>query len=312
MYGVIDVGSNTIRLSCYQVREGGLQYVFHKKSMAGLAGYVGKDGKMSEEGIGKLSQVLADLANVTAKLALEGLFVFATASLRNIANPDEVLTRAKEAAGFDIQIITGEEEARLDFLGAMSRRTAEDGLLADIGGGSTELVGFGQEPGVGLVIREAVSVPIGSLNLYAGHVSGILPEDAEFRSMKKEIKKVLKPLALPVPESGLLVGVGGTCRAVRKLYRAKFGGRPETEEALSKDTAEPMEAEKIQELYKWLRDEAEDGVKLLLRVVPDRVHTILPGLTVLCVLLKKYQIGHMEISKWGVREGYLLAQLGKE
>ena len=84
MYSVIDIGSNTIRLTVYQVEEGRIQTVFHEKSTAGLAGYVTEKGKLSRAGIERAITALERFQSILQKLSIEQVAVFATASLRNI------------------------------------------------------------------------------------------------------------------------------------------------------------------------------------------------------------------------------------
>lgn len=309
MFGVIDIGSNTIRLSCYKTEKNGapdgrpLHYVIHKKSIAGLASYIKEDGALSEKGIKKLLEVLTEMRELTKSLGLQDIFVFATASLRNIINTDAVLLRAKEATGYEIQVITGEEEARLDFLGAMAQADGQreageghtSGMLVDIGGGSTELVEYEDRK-----IRKAVSVPVGSLNLRERFVEDILPEPEEIRQMKKAVKKELSQLGEWENETARMIGVGGTCRAVCKLYNEKYGKNVENQR---------METGKIQEMLQEFREDPKKEMRTILRVVPDRIHTIIPGMTVLTTILKWYDIKEVQVSEWGVREGYLLDKL---
>lgn len=100
--------------------------------------------------------------NICENFTINHIAVFATASLRNITNTDEAVREITKATGLAIDVVSGKEEATLDFIGAThDLDTSHDGLLVDIGGGSTELVSF--EKGQ---ILQAVSLPIGSLSLY--------------------------------------------------------------------------------------------------------------------------------------------------
>ena len=118
MYSVIDIGSNTIRLTVYQVEEGQIQTVFHEKSTAGLAGYVTEKGKLSRAGIERAITALERFQSILQKLSIEQVAVFATASLRNIVNTDEALECIERRTGFRVEVISGEKEALLDYVGA--------------------------------------------------------------------------------------------------------------------------------------------------------------------------------------------------
>jgi exopolyphosphatase/guanosine-5'-triphosphate,3'-diphosphate pyrophosphatase len=104
MYGIIDIGSNTIRLVLYHVEKSGHGYqisrIMNKKYTASLAGYVTKKGKLSSAGIQCASDILCELRAITKSIHLEKVYVFATASFRNVTNTEEVLRRTEAASGF--------------------------------------------------------------------------------------------------------------------------------------------------------------------------------------------------------------------
>ena len=169
----IDVGSNTIRLSIYQCETDGIKLLLNKKTMAGLAGYV-EDGALSPKGVHKACSVLNSYKDIVHNFGIEQLYVFATASLRNISNSQEAVAQIEEKTGLAIDVITGEEEATLDFIGATRLMDVDDGILVDIGGGSTEIVVY--EDGK---ILKATSIPVGSLSLFSGYVGGLIPTNEE-------------------------------------------------------------------------------------------------------------------------------------
>ena len=142
LYGVIDIGSNTIRLMIYRVDNGAIHPVLNNKFAAGLAGYITAKGKMSKEGIRKAVEVLTELRTVTEQITLDGVFPFGTAALRNITNTQEVLDAIRAESGFAVRVLSGEEEAEFDYYGALQSTPLDGGLLVDVGGGSTELVYF--------------------------------------------------------------------------------------------------------------------------------------------------------------------------
>ena len=177
MYGVIDIGSNTIRLCIYEAAGGDINLLFNNKNTAGLAGYV-KNGALTQKGIKKACSVLKQYKATVKNLPVEKLFVFATASLRNITNTDEALQTVYNETGLEVEVLTGGQEAVYDFIGAARSMSLERGILIDIGGGSTELLVY--EKGK---IQNSVSFPLGSLSMYSSCVSGLFPKKKE----KKEI-----------------------------------------------------------------------------------------------------------------------------
>ncbi len=203
MYGIIDIGSNTIRLVLYHVENSEHGYrisqIMNKKYTASLAGYVTKKGKMSDAGIQCASDTLCELKRIIDSIHLERVYVFATASFRNVTNTEEVLRRTQAASGFDIQVLSGQEEADCGFYGLLSEiaqaHKGEDissGMQIDLGGGSTEFVFFDDRK-----IKKSLSIPIGSLNLYDRFVDGILPTAEEMKQIRKYVTKQLKDADFP-------------------------------------------------------------------------------------------------------------------
>lgn len=291
--GVVDVGSNTVRLSIYRYENGGFKLLLGKKETVGLAGYV-KNGVLSPAGIQEACQVIAQFQNLLRNLGVEELHIFATASLRNIVNTDEALSAIWGATGAEIEVISGAEEAALSYLGALwgAPETADPGLLSDIGGGSTELVVC--EDGN---IRSAVSLPLGSLSLFTQYVEGIFPTAGEAKIIRRHVADALSRVeATPCTH---LRGVGGTIRAAGKLCGLKPG--------------QALAAQDIRALCRRLKKGDSETLRDVLRISPDRIHTLLPGLIILREIVKTFSVETVDVSLQGVREGYLLSRvLGKE
>ena len=113
IYGIADVGSNTVRLSIYKCEGGEIRLLMNRKVMAGLAGYV-RHGALTPEGIEVACQTLQGYRSLMDNLELPDLRVFATASLRNIRNTEEAVERIREATGVGVDVISGELMPELD------------------------------------------------------------------------------------------------------------------------------------------------------------------------------------------------------
>ena len=301
MYCVIDIGSNTIRLVIFRQDAGILTPVLSSKTTAGLAGYVDKKNCLSREGIRRLISVLRKYRDVTAMLPDCPLYPFATASLRNIVNTDQVLETVWRETGLGIQVLSGYEEAMLDYRGAIRRASLQSGILADVGGGSTELVVFRDR-----TVLAAHSLPVGSLNLYSACVGDLIPKKKELREMREKVCAMMRS-ALPPVDGCLgqpLCGVGGTARAALALYQNlnKAGGaapvfypRSFLDDVLAMAVGEPRKL-----------------MRRILKVAPERVHTLVPGVLILQCAAELYQSERICTSPCGVREGYLSFMLEKE
>ena len=293
MYGVIDIGSNTIRLSIYTVEGNKISSLFHKKEVAGLAGYVDEEKNLTNRGIQKASMVLNEFNNVVQIVGVKEVYPFATASLRNINNSLEALHEINAITGLSIEVLSGKEEAILGYQGATLHQPILDGILVDIGGGSTELVFYKDQK-----IQEALSLPIGSLNAYTRYVSNLIPSAAERRSIETAIKKELNSISnikayqnIPV-----ICGVGGTVRGTSKLNNELFNLSTQNKR---------IPVENLKQILETLGQDRKNTMHTIVKVIPDRIHTIIPGMCILQSLAQYFHSDVITVSETGVREGYL-------
>ena len=297
IYGIADVGSNTVRLSIYKCEGGEIRLLMNRKVMAGLAGYV-RHGALTPEGIEVACQTLQGYRSLMDNLELPDLRVFATASLRNISNTEEAVGAVMAATGLRVDVLSGREEAELSFRGAIQNAGLYTGLLVDLGGGSTELVSYRSR-----AIQSACSLSVGSLSLFSKYVSKLHPTKEERRAIRRAVEEQLEQY---VPQHGParhICGVGGTVRAACKVANAMFD-RPAGDRSLDRD--------ELKEMLQRLKKPGKDELRLLLKTVPDRIHTIIPGLLALDTIAKAYGAQTITASACGVREGYLLARVLEE
>ena len=290
IHGVVDLGSNTVRLSIYQCGEGGARLLMNRKVTAGLADYV-EGGAMTPQGIQTASQILAEYRDLMENLGFGRPHVFATASLRNISNTEEAVAQLQRDTGLAVDVLSGAEEARLSYLGAVGPTGPDSGLLIDLGGGSTELVHYREGQ-----ILSSCSLPLGSLSLFSQYVAHLHPTGKERKAIRAQIRERLDHFVPAPPSVPRACGVGGTARAACKVANRLFD-RPQDCRTLS--------AQELRRLLKTLKKPDHDHLHLLLKAAPDRIHTLLPGLLVLDTVAQAYQLQEILVSSCGVREGYL-------
>ena len=290
-YALIDMGSNSIRLTVYDMDASSFKILFKEKRMAGLAGYV-EHGRLTPDGIDCACQCLREFQNTLSVLQIEHLAVFATASLRNISNTAQAVTQIARATGITVSVLTGEEEAACGFSGATCDVAAADGLFVDVGGASTELVAFANRQ-----IEQADSVPVGSLKLYRDCVKKILPGKSSCRRLAETIETAFdRPSLQTIPKRPHMVCVGGTARAALRLCR-KLCGLP--------DDCRTFTRAQLDTLAHELCGNSRDSADLILRYAPERIHTLIPGVMVLQYLTDRFDTAEITVSHYGVREGYL-------
>lgn len=295
-YAVVDLGSNTIRLSAYNVLDNGdFDLLFSEKEMAGIVNYINEEGLLSRDGIDKACAVLAGFRTLLGHFGMSEMHVFATASLRNIRNTDEAVHLIRRRTGLTVDVISGETEAKLGYYGAMLKNDMRTGAMFDIGGGSTEILECRDGE-----IEQAQSLAVGSLNLFNECVSKIWPKKEELKAIILRVEEALESADLPEERAERACGIGGTARAVLKISNAYFGKDAENRVIL------PEEMQEITELLCKRNDQAR---KLILRACPDRIHTIIPGALMMNALGHALCRDRIFISQYGVREGYLCHKL---
>ncbi|MCB7049665.1 phosphatase [Intestinimonas butyriciproducens] len=294
--GIVDLGSNTIRLSIYHWEGQDFRLLLNKKTMAGLTGYV-QGGVLSDSGILVACRTLSSYRALLDNFQVSKMHVFATASLRNISNTGEAVETIRDVTGIPVEVLSGDAEAALSFKGAVLPGGVSTGLLADIGGGSFELVSYED-----MSITSACSLPVGSLSLYTRFVNGLFPTPEERKAMRAYVEEQLDRARTAGVRRSRLCGVGGTIRALNKLSVDVFHKPPESRS---------MTAEELRELYKLLKKDGRDTLRQILHAAPDRVHTLVPGLVILNTIIKAYGVEQVTASSSGVREGYLMDRVMK-
>lgn len=288
---VVDIGSNSMRLSAYDVDKTAFKTLFKEKIMAGLAGYV-TNGQLSEEGIQRACEGLLEFKATLDTLELERVSVFATASLRNVCNTDQAVRRLQEVTGLPVEVLSGEDEALYGYVGAMCDLDMQDGIFLDIGGASTEIVRFGDG-----ALQDSSSYSVGSLKLYRDCVKKLLPGKGAMDRIEHSLRRELPPDAFRVEKKPASIAcVGGSARAVLKMAQRQFhlpGGQRQ------------VSAQQLEELFDLLSKGDRKAIDLILKTDPERIHTLIPGMMILRYVVKNFGAKEIVVSQYGIREGYL-------
>ena len=295
LYGMIDVGSNTIRMAIYAIDGDRVEMVMKKKHTVGLASHV-RDGVMQRSGIEKVVEIISEYRDFLGDLGITRIIAFTSAALRNAVNSRAALDEIEFRTGVEIRVMSGDEEATYDFIGATHNLVDEDGLLIDIGGGSTEIVYYKARR-----IKIKVSLPIGSLAFHTRYTGvHIFPSASECEEMRAEADVTVSAIKeFQAVSHAQICGIGGTFKGAMALYNAMYGFPRHNMR---------MEVRRIADILRRFQRENEliepDKI-LLMRTVPERMHTFMPGLIIADVLAKRFGSLHIIFSDSGVREGYI-------
>ncbi len=289
-YAVIDTGSNTIRMGIYEEENGILKQIYNHAFFANLAGHM-EHGALSQAGIRVAEDAI--LSHIE-KAATYGCTprVFATAAIRNAENTEEICQKINSACHTTVDVLTGEEEALFSFYGAASDFPCQDGIMADVGGGSSEIISFSQK-----TPTAALSIPWGSLKIYNAFVGGALPTQEEIHSIQTTITDALKQNeAMHNKASKNLCIVGGGVRASLKLCKEFLGQSTLTTKALN-------------EMLSIIVNSPDSASKTIQNLVPDRAKTIAPAIAIYAAIGDFVGASEIFVSDQGIKEGYILKKM---
>jgi len=214
----IDCGTNSIRLLVAEVAGAGLTELDRQMRVVRLGEGVDRTGRLAAEAIARTRVALADYAATIEKFGVERVRMVATSASRDAANAEDFRAMVREVLGAEPEVITGLDEARLSFVGAAAALPTlpDPVLVADIGGGSTELV-LGSS--ADRTVQAAHSMDVGCVRMTERHLRSDPPRPAEIEATLADLRAALRRAAVDVPlaEARSFVGVAGTVTTVAAL-----------------------------------------------------------------------------------------------
>ena len=297
LHAIIDIGSNTIRMAVYQIEGRQFTLLMKRKHTVGLAGYL-ESGRLVRAGLEKAVKILHGFMDFINTFRIPHVHAFATAALRSAVNSRAAVGEIARRTGVQVRIISGDEEAMYDFIGATQNIAHADGIMIDIGGGSTEIVSF-----AGRAMQGRWSLPLGSLAMSKAHVAGLLPTREECRTIAAAVRSVLDEApAVRDLRARHMVGMGGVLSSASRMHALLHP--EETPRLLPADTLPQMIA-----MFGSGGPLTEADTTVLLRAAPDRLHNIVPGMIIASVLAETFAAADIRYSDSGVREGYIWKEI---
>lgn len=296
---IVDIGANSVRMNIYDVdlADGSFSVCDSARSMLGLAAY-SVNGELSSDGEGKLFALLREYLARANSIPADDFFAFATASLRGLSNSGKIIETIKRKLGIEIKIISGSEEAALDFEATMAKFSGTlpgRGVMIDMGGGSTEIVCFENRSAV-----HSVSLPIGCLALSKKYV---LNPPCILRDEKDNILNYVREVLNGIPDFADFAStaflIGGTARAAAKITAAIENGGVVSE-------GNPFSAKSMQNALNKLAEDDNFLTNTVKKYCPDRKITVIPGMTALNEIICYVGAKTLITSNAGVREGFLI------
>lgn len=289
--GVVDVGSNSIRLVVFDGAARSPAYFYNEKVMAGLGARMAQTGRLNPEGVERGFAALQRFAALARGMDIDPLTCVATAAVREAADGPEFQARVERETGIRMIVIDGEEEARLSAQGVLLGWPDARGLVCDIGGNSMELA----EVVDGQVGRR-VSSQLGPFRLQqvAGGKDGL----------RKHIRKVMADLARVMgTHHERIYLVGGSWRAIARLDMERVG-YPMT--VLHEYRMTPQA---VAETVGWIAAHDLNDLRAQVGISQSRMELVPLAAQVLSQLAETFAPAELAVSSYGIREGLLYEQM---
>lgn len=293
--GVVDLGSNSIRLVVYDRLSRAPLPRFNEKSLCRLGASLDADGNLGEEAMECVARALVRFVAIARAMGVEAPALLATESIRNAPNGEAFKARLEAESGLTVRILSGDDEARFAAMGVIAGFHEPNGLVGDLGGGSLEIAEVrGHRVGGG-----RTSMPLGAL-----HIARRMKEDP--KAAKKHVDETLRSNLAEVVTGADFHVVGGGWRALAKVYLAQDDHDIPVIHGLEIDPDE------LRSLAKSLAAMDREELSSVPGVPRRRESTLPAAALVMDRTLKQLAPGRVLFSALGVREGWLYELLSEE
>jgi len=291
--GVIDVGSNSVRLVVFDGAARSPAYFYNEKLMCGLGAGMGETGRLSQKGRERALAALTRFAALLRAMEARPVIAVATAAVREAADGPAFVAEVRARTGLELTVLDGAEEARLAAQGVLLGWPGAEGVVSDIGGASMELAAVGAGE-----VGARRSLPLGPLRL-----EGLGGRKARARYIAGALEQAGTALAAPTRRLYL---VGGAWRALARLDMARRGyPMPVLHEYR-------LTRRQVLATLDWLAATPTETLRAASGVSAERLRLAPLAGEVLRALLAASRPGEIAVSGYGIREGVLFEQMPDE
>ena len=294
--GVLDVGSNTVHLQVVDTHPGARPNpTFNHKEELRLTEFLTEKNAVNPKGIKLLRTAIGNAVKEAQAVNVDELLPFATSALREAANGEAIIASINQEFAIDLQVLTGEEEAKLTFLAARRWFGWSSGrlLVIDIGGGSLEIaVGVDESPEV------ATSLPLGASRLTQKFLTGDPYDEKGIRDLREHIESQLEAVLYTLvkhQDTDRAIATSKTLRTLARLSGDWFEGNGKT-----------IKFDSIRKIATRLTEMTHDERSRLPGVSMNRARQIVAGAYVTESVMRNLDLRELEICPWALREGIVL------
>jgi len=291
----IDIGTNTILLLIAEVGGEKIKPLFEMETVVRLGEGIQENGILTKEAMNRGIETLSQYLGRCQAMKVQKIFAVGTSALREAKNSAEFLRLVKEKLNLSIEVISGEEEARLSF-SAVSRDLGEVNepiLVVDVGGGSTEFI-----LGRGNQINQWISLPLGSVRFTEQFLHSDPVQEEEWKAMEKKIRELL--VQIPHSQEPLsMVAVGGTATTLASVEQGLDEFIPEKIHHFL------LKKEALRNQLLLYRSRTIEGRRKIPGLPVARADVILAGGAILYLTMEELNCPSVLITCHGVRYGLL-------
>ena len=303
---VVDIGTNSTRLLVADVdpASGAVEDLHRESQVTRLGEEVDAGGKLSEEAIGRVVATLSDYRATIDRYECEANMAVLTSAVRDASNGAEFTERVRSGFGLDARVLSGDEEAQLTFLGAMSDRdvsSTEPTVVIDIGGGSTEfIVGADHEASF------HASVQAGVLRMSERHIHTDPPAPSELQELAADTRTIFLGGVPAAQRSAVTraIAVAGTATSAAAIDQELDPYDPERVHGY------PLLLATVELLIARLADMSEAQRRQVVGLHPDRAPTIVAGMILLDEAMRAFDLQEVEVSELDILRGGTLRLAG--
>jgi exopolyphosphatase / guanosine-5'-triphosphate,3'-diphosphate pyrophosphatase len=294
---VLDIGSNSARMIVYQHEPGGhLRILAGSRAPLRLVRDLDRAGRIPAEALERAFEALRDFRSIAHGSAVHRLVAVGTSALRDASNGEAFIRRVRRELGIGIRVLSGVEEARYGFLGAVGGLPVENGVQFDLGGGSLQVARFH-----GRRLLGALSVPLGALRVSDAFLRSDPPTSREVRHLRNHARTVLAEAGLASLAGGeRLVGTGGTVRNIARIDQRAVGY------PIPRLHGFTLSRRRLREIDAALLDVRLKKRGRIAGLNQDRRDSVVGGGIVIETLMDVLGASELLVSGQGVREGLAL------
>lgn len=290
--GIIDLGSNSIRLVIIDIKENGAHHqIENLKETVRLRSGTDSQGLMTKESMDYAVETVSLFVKFCRARQVKHIIGVATAAVRRAPNRQELVDRIQKEAGVKVQVLSGEEEAYLGYVGLVNSVTETSGLMADLGGGSLKLVGFEHR-----LNQNSLTLDFGAVSLMERFNLSGLPSEQNLQNLESFLDDTFAQISW-IPDYPRLMGIGGTFRSLARVYRNHVNYVPDITDGI----VIPTEA--VGEIYAMLSKMDLKTRSQVPGLEKARADLSVTGISIIYRLLKAAGSGELLVSASSLRDG---------